>query len=114
MNLSVGTLLSPSSLAQTTTAHAIYTSLGFVDGMIKQEFTKTLRHEPVKVVEGLVLRPYSHGDEVAMARVSNAFHADEMNRGLGRARRWRTSETWLIYLAEKDGELLGYLASKMQ
>ena len=94
------------------TAHAIYTSLGFVDGMIKQAFTKTLRHEPMKGVEGLVIRPYSHGDEVAMARVSNAFHADEMNRGRERARRWRTSETWLIYLAEKDGELLGYLQAR--
>ena len=91
------------------TAHAIYTSLGFVDGMIKQAFTKTLRHEPVKAVEGFIIRPYLHGDEVAMARVSNAFHADEMNRGLERARRQRTSETWLIYLAEKEGELLGYL-----
>ena len=47
-----------------------------------------------------------------MARVSNAFHADEMNRGLERARRQRTSETWLIYLAEKEGELLGYLQAR--
>ena len=91
------------------TAHAIYTSLGFVDGMIKQAFTKTLRHEPAKAVEGLVIRPYSYGDEVEMARVSNAFHADEMNRGPGRARRLRTSEISWVYLAEKNGELLGYL-----
>ena len=94
------------------TAHAIYTSLGFVDGMIKQAFTKTLCHEPVKAVEGLVIRPYSRGDEVAMAKVYNAFHEDQMERGRRRAVRRRTSETQLIYLAEKDSELLGYLHAR--
>ena len=91
------------------TAHAMYRDFGFVDGLLEQAFTNTLRHEPVKEVEGLVIRPYSHGDEVAMARVSNAFHEDQMERGRKRAVRQRPSEPRLIYLAEKDGELLGYL-----
>ena len=94
------------------TAHGLYTSLGFVDGMIRQAFTKTLRHEPVKSVEGLVIRPYARGDEVAMAKVSNAFHEDQMERERRRAVRQRTSETQLIYLAEKDSELLGYLQAR--
>ena len=91
------------------TAHAIYRDFGFVDCLLEQAFTKTLQHEPTQEVEGLVIRPYSHGDEVAMAKVSNAFHEDQMERRRRRAVRRRISETWLIYLAEKDGELLGYL-----
>ena len=94
------------------TAHALYRDFGFVDGLLEQAFTKTLQHEPTKVVEGLVIRPYSRGDEVAMAKVSNAFHEDQMERGRRRAVRRRTSETQLIYLAEKDSELLGYLQAR--
>ena len=91
------------------TAHALYRDFGFVDCCLEHAFTKTLQHEPVKSVEGLVIRPYAHGDEVAMAEVSNAFQADQMNRNRWRAVGRRTSETFMIYLAEKDGELLGYL-----
>ena len=91
------------------TAHAIYRDFGFVDGLLEQAFTKTLQQEPTKTVEGLVIRPYAHGDEVEMAKVSNAFHEDQMERGRRRAVRRRTSETFMIYLAEKDGDLLGYL-----
>ena len=94
------------------TAHGMYRSFGFVDGLLGQEFTKTLQHEQAKVVEGLVVRPYSHGDEIAMANVCNAFFADQVERRPRRAERRRTSETWLIYLAEKDGELLGYVQAR--
>ena len=94
------------------TAHAMYRDFGFVDGLLEQAFTKTSQHEPVKEVEGLVIRPYLHGDEVAMARVSTAFHEDQIERGRSRAIRRRTSETSMIYLAEKDGELLGYLQAR--
>ena len=94
------------------TAHGMYRSFGFVDGFVAQEFTKTLQHEQAKVVEGLVIRPYSQRDEVAMARVFNAFHADQVELRPRRTERHRTSETWLIYLAEKDGKLLGYVQAR--
>ena len=86
-------------------AHGMYRNFGFVDGLLTREFTKALRHERAKVVEGLVVRPYKSGDEVAMASVLNAFYADRVERRPRRAERRRTSETRLIYLAEKDGEL---------
>ena len=94
------------------TAHGMYRSFGFVDGLVGRQFTKALQHEQAKVVEGLVVRPYSHGDEIAMANVCNAFFADWMERRPRRAERRRTSETRLIYLAEKDGELLGYVQAQ--
>ena len=94
------------------TAHGMYRSFGFVDGLVAREFTKTLRHEQAKIVEGLVVRPYAHGDEVAMASVCNAFFADQVEHRPRRAERRRMSETWLIYLAEKDGELLGYVQAR--
>ena len=94
------------------TAHGMYRSFGFVDGLVAREFTKTLRHEQAKVVEGLVVRPYVHGDEVAMASVCNAFFEDQVEHRPRRAERRRISETWLIYLAEKDGELLGYVQAR--
>ena len=93
-------------------AHGMYRSFGFVDGILGQRFTKALRHEQAKVVEGVVVRPYTPGDEVAMARVLNAFYADQVDRRPRRAERRRTSETRLIYLAEKDGELLGYVQAQ--
>ncbi len=90
-------------------AHAMYRRFGFVDGLSGRQFTKTLQQEQAKVVEGLVVRPYTPGDEVAMARVLNAFYANQMERRPRRAERHRTSETLRIYLAEKEGELLGYV-----
>ena len=93
-------------------AHGMYRSFGFVDGLVGRQFTKVLQHEQAKVVEGLVVRPYRHGDEIAMANVCNAFFADRMERRPRRAERNRTSETRLIYLAEKDGELLGYVQAQ--
>ena len=90
-------------------AHPMYRSFGFVDGLLGQSFTKALQHEQTKVVEGLVIRPYAPGDEVAMATVLNAFYADQVERRPRRASRRRTSETRLIKLAEKDGEMLGYV-----
>ena len=93
-------------------AHAMYRNFGFVDGLLTREFTKTLQHEQAKVVEGLVVRPYAPGDEVAMAGVLNAFYADRVERRPRRAERRRTSKTRLIYLAEKDGELLGYVQAQ--
>ena len=94
------------------TAHGLYRSFGFVDGLLEQAFTKTLQQEPTKMVEGLTIRPYVHGDEVEMTKVANAFHEDQMEHGRKRARRRSTSATWLIYLAEKGGELLGYLQAR--
>ncbi|MDE0684726.1 MAG: hypothetical protein OXI63_17535, partial [Candidatus Poribacteria bacterium] len=93
-------------------AHGMYRNFGFVDGLLAREFTKTLQHEQAKVVEGLVIRPYTPGDEVVMASVLNAFYADRMERRPRRAERRRTSKTRLIYLAEKDGELLGYVQAQ--
>ena len=93
-------------------AHGMYRSFGFVDGLLTREFTKALRHEHAKVVEGLVVRSYTPGDEVAMASLLNAFYADRVERRPRRAERRRTSETRLIYLAEKDGELLGYVQAQ--
>ena len=90
-------------------AHSMYRSFGFVDGMSEQTLSKTLRPEQTKGVEGLVVRPYALGDEVAMARVLNAFYADQVERRPRRAKRRRTSATRLTQLAEKDGELLGYV-----
>ena len=94
------------------TAHGMYRSFGFVDGLLGGSFIKTLRHEQAKIIEGLVVRPYTPGDEVAMARVLNSFYADQMERRPGRAERRRTTETLLIYLAEKDSELLGYVQAQ--
>ena len=90
-------------------AHAMYRSFGFLDGLWGQNFTKTLEHEQASVVEGLVVRPYKPGDEVAMVGLPNAFYIDLVDRWRRRAERQRTSETRLIQLAEKDGELLGYV-----
>lgn len=91
------------------TAHGMYRSFGFVDGLSGQQFTKTLQQEHVKEIEGLIVRPYTPGDEVAMAKVLNTFYADLVERRPRRAERRRTTETRLIYLTEMDGELLGYL-----
>jgi len=93
-------------------AHGMYRNFGFVDGLLAREFTKTLRHEQAKVVEGLAVRPYTPGDEVAMADILNAFYADRVERRPRRAERRRTSKTRLIYLAEKSGELLGYVQAQ--
>ena len=93
-------------------AHGMYRNFGFVDGLSTREFTKTLQHEQAKVVEGLVVRPYTLGDEVAMASVLNAFYADRVERRPRRAERRRTSKTRLIYLAEKSGELIGYVQAQ--
>ena len=96
------------------TAHGMYRSFGFVDGLVAREFTKVLRHEQTKVVEGVVVRPYTSGDAVEMASVLNAFYADRVERRPRRTERHRTSETRLIYLAEKAGELLGYVQAQCE
>ena len=96
------------------TAHGMYRSFGFVDGLVAREFTKVLRYEQTKVVEGVVVRPYTPGDAVEMASVLNAFYADRVERRPRRTERHRTSETRLIYLAEKAGELLGYVQAQCE
>ena len=93
-------------------AHGMYRNFGFVDGLLGRQFTKALRHEQTKVVEDLVVRPYRHGDEVAMASVCNAFYVDQVALRPKHAERRRTTETRLIYLAEKDGELFGYVQAQ--
>lgn len=92
----------------------MYRSFGFVDGLVAREFTKVLRHEQTKVVEGVVVRPYTPGDAVEMASVLNAFYADRVERRPRRTEHHRTSETRLIYLAEKAGELLGYVQAQCE
>ena len=96
------------------TAHGMYRSFGFVDGLVAREFTKILRYEQTKVVEGVVVRPYTPQDEVEMTSVLNAFYADRVERRPRRTERHRTSETRLIYLAEKTGELLGYVQAQCE
>ena len=96
------------------TAHGMYRSFGFVDGLVGREFNKALRHEQTEVVEDVVVRSYTPGDEVEMARILNAFYADRVERRPRRAERRRTSETRLIYLAEKAGELLGYVQAQCE
>ena len=93
-------------------AHGMYRNFGFVDGLLGRQFTKALRDEQTKVVEDLVVRPYRPGDEVAMASVCNAFYVDRVDHRPRRAERRRTTETRLIYLAEKDGELFGYVQAQ--
>ena len=96
------------------TAHGMYRSFGFVDGLVAREYTKILRHEQTKVVEGVAVRPYTPGDEVEMARILNAFYADRVERRPRHTERRRTSKTRLIYLAEKAGELLGYVQAQCE
>ena len=96
------------------TAHGMYRSFGFVDGLVAREFTKALRHEQTKVVEGVVVRPYTPKDEVEIASLLNAFYADRVERRPRRTERHRTSETRLIYLAESAGELLGYVQAQCE
>ena len=98
--------------ATNNNAHGMYRNFGFVDVLLGQQFTKALRDEQTKIVEDLVVRPYMPGDEVAMASVCNAFYVDQVARRPIRAERRRTTETRLIYLAEKDGELLGYVQAQ--
>ncbi|MCY3742337.1 MAG: GNAT family N-acetyltransferase [Candidatus Poribacteria bacterium] len=93
-------------------AHGMYRNFGFVDGLLGRQFTKALRDEQTKVVEDLVVRPYRHGDEVAMASVCNAFYVDQVALRPRHAERRRTTETRLIYLAEKDRELFGYVQAQ--
>ena len=91
------------------TAHSMYRNLGFVDGHIIPVYTKELHYETVKVVEGIVIRPYKLSDEVPMINVRNTFCSDMVNSRPGPAKRQRISDTQLIYLAEMDGNLLGYV-----
>ena len=58
------------------TAHAMYRSFGFVDIGFSEVFTRELRQEKAKVVEGLLIRPYSSGDEVKMAALANECYSD--------------------------------------
>ena len=96
------------------TAHGMYRNFGFVDGLVGRQFTKALQHEQTKVVEDSIVRPYAPGDEVAMASALNAFYADRVERRPRRTEQHRTSETLLIYLAEKNGELLGYVQAQCE
>jgi len=87
-------------------AHAMYRSFGFVDVTPSESFTKELQKEKAKVVEGLVIRSYSPGDEVKMASLANECYSDVLNGKRVRAKRPRLSKTY-IKIAEKDGEMLG-------
>jgi len=89
-------------------AHAMYRSFGFVDVFFSESFTKELREEKAKMVDGLVFRSYSSGDEVKMAALANECYSGLLDMGRARARRPRLSNTY-IKIAEKDSEMLGYV-----
>ena len=88
------------------TAHAMYRSFGFVDIFPGESFTKDLREERAKIVDGLVVRSYLPGDEVKMAGLANEHCSDMLDVGRRRAR--RPPSNAYIKIAEKDGEILGY------
>ena len=90
------------------TAHAMYKSFGFVDVYIDRSFTKKVREERAKIVEGLAIRPYSPGDETKMAELANECYSDLLVTGRVRARRFRPANNY-IKIAEKDGEMVGYV-----
>lgn len=91
------------------TAHAMYRDLGFVDGHTIPVYSKTLHYEQAKVVEGIVIRPYEDGDEVLIENVRNIFCADMLNSRPRPAKRHRISQTQIIYIAEMNGKVLGYV-----
>jgi putative sterol carrier protein len=88
-------------------AHAMYRSFGFVDVFYSEDFTRELREEKAKVVDGLLIRSYLPGDEVKMAALANECYSVMLGEGRARAKRRRLSNTY-IKIAEKDGEMLGY------
>jgi len=89
------------------TAHAMYRSFGFVDISPGESFTKDLREEKAKMVDGLAVRSYSPGDEVKMAELENEHYLDTLFNGRRRARRLPSHA--YIRIAEKNGEMLGYV-----
>jgi ribosomal protein S18 acetylase RimI-like enzyme/putative sterol carrier protein len=90
------------------TAHAMYRGFGFVDLFLSESFTKELREEKAKLVDGLMIRSYSPGDEVKMAALANECYSDMLAVGRVRARRPQSSNTY-IKIAEKAGEMSGYV-----
>ncbi len=90
------------------TAHPMYRSFGFVDIICSESFNKELRGERAKVVDGLVIRSYSPGDEVKMAALANECYADLLIAGKVKARRLRPGSVY-VKIAERDGEMLGYV-----
>lgn len=95
------------------TAHAMYRSFGFVDVFLSESFNMDLDEEDAVVVEGLIIRPYSPGDEVKMAILSNEFYSQVFDYGYIRPRRLREKNT-CVKIAEKDGELIGYVEAHCQ
>ncbi len=88
-------------------AHAMYRSFGFVDVFYSEDFTRELREEEVKVVDGISIRSYVPGDEVKMAELANEFYSAMLGEGRARAKRRRLFNNY-IRIAEKDREMLGY------
>ena|GEM_PF-929560 len=88
-------------------AHAMYRSFGFVDVFYSEDFTRELREENAKVVDGLSIRSYMPGDEVRMAELANERYSAMLGEGRARAKRRHLSSTY-VKIAEKDGEMLGY------
>jgi putative sterol carrier protein len=88
-------------------AHAMYRSFGFVDVFYSEDFTRELREEKAKVVDRLLIRSYSPGDEVKMAELANERYSAMLGEDRARAKRRRLFNTY-IKIAEKDGEMLGY------
>ncbi|MBM3237441.1 hypothetical protein FJZ31_14220 [Candidatus Poribacteria bacterium] len=89
------------------TAHPMYRSFGFVDTSLTEAFSKELREEKAKVIDGLVIRPYSPGDEMKMANLANECYSDLLGVGHKRARRMRFNSH--IKIAERNGEMQGYV-----
>jgi GNAT superfamily N-acetyltransferase/putative sterol carrier protein len=88
-------------------AHAMYRSFGFVDVFYSEDFTRELREEKAKMVDGLLIRSYSPGDEVKMAALANEFYSVMLGEDRAKAKRRRLFNNY-IKIAEKDGEMLGY------
>jgi len=89
-------------------AHAIYKSFGFVDMPLGEPFYIELKYEKLDIPEGLVIRAYSQGDEIKMAELANQFYSDSMNASRIKARKYRGAIK-VTKIAEKDGEMLGYV-----
>jgi hypothetical protein len=86
----------------------MYRSFGFVDIFLGESFTKELREEKAKVVDGLIIRSYSPSDGTTMPELTNECYPGMLGEGRMRARRPRLANTF-IKIAEKDGEMLGYV-----
>ncbi|RKY74194.1 MAG: hypothetical protein DRQ14_02695, partial [Candidatus Latescibacterota bacterium] len=94
-------------------AHALYRSYGFVDLRIYTRYWKKLEGpEMVRPLEGVVVRGYAAGDEVAMAELANDVTSEYL--GVGRSRATKPPRHLVIRLAEGEGKLLGWASARVE